>query len=107
MAYTVIESPQFVRDYDSILEYLMLEVKSPAAAMNLIDEMDEVIATLEDNPYINALSRKSALESMDLREHYLSRYVVLYVVLDSRTVELNRMFHQSQDYERFFYRSSL
>lgn len=107
MAYTVIESPQFVRDYDSILECFMLEVKSPAAALNLVDEMDEAIAVLEGNPYINALSRKSALESLDLREHNLSRYVILYVVVDSHVVELNRMFHQSQDYERMLYRCRL
>ena len=98
MAFEVRGTCEFEQDYDSILAYLVSELHSRSGAMHLLDEMNRAELLLKHNPFVNAVSLKSALSERQCRELLVSNYVVLYVVEDG-VVYLLRMFHQSQDYE--------
>lgn len=90
----------FERDYDEIIAYLVYRLKSPQAAQNLLDAMDTSIRKISDNPFLNAVSRKPTLEKLEYREEFVGNYVLLYSVEEDRVVA-KRLFHMTQDYERY------
>lgn len=98
MAFEVRNTPQFEADYDSALDYLINALGSRDGALHLMDEMDRVEKLLKDNPFINAISRKSELCTCQCREQLIMNYVILYTVVDDVVMYL-RFFHQMQDYE--------
>lgn len=100
MGYTINKSLHFECDYDDILAYLVDDLKSPRAALALINEMDKVIDFLETTPFANSVSMKPALTKNEYREKMVKSYVVVYRV-QGQIVHLVRMFHQTQRYERF------
>ena len=98
MAYEVIPTESFEREYDSIIRYHLEVLKAPQAASKLIDELDKAYVKLSDNPLLNAVSRKPVLEEFELREQLVRNYVIVYRV-DGDLVYLEHMFHQTQDFE--------
>ena len=100
MAYTVDRTQAFEDDFDESLDYLANELKSPQAAMTLIDEVEYALHVLEKSPFLYAVSRKPFLSAYGYREYHVKKYVMVYRV-DDNVVSLLRFFHQTQLYERF------
>ncbi|CVH80234.1 type II toxin-antitoxin system RelE/ParE family toxin [Rubneribacter badeniensis] len=98
MAYTVSKSHCFEEDYDSILAYLLNELKAPRAALTLMGEVEKALDLLERDPFIHAVSRLPALGAGGCREHLVKNYRIVYKVRGSE-VYLLRMFHQAQSCE--------
>lgn len=100
MAFEIVATAAFERDYDSALAYLTYQLASPQAAPGLMDAMDESASRLAENPRINPVSSKPSLERLGYREERVGGYIVLYRIEDDAVV-FKRMFHASQDYERY------
>ena len=98
MAYRLIYTSSFESEYDAIIAYLIEDLGSPKAAKHLADEMDRAGEMLADKPLANALSRKPSLNKLELREHLVNNYVVVYRIEDE-DVYLLHMFHQTQNFE--------
>ena len=101
MTYRFVATAAFVRDYDSVLAYLVYEAHSPKAAVRLIDEMDHSIEKISRNPLLNAISAKPTLAALEYREELVGNYVLLYRIEEEGLVVAKRLFHMSQDYERY------
>ena len=99
MAYDVVATRTFEREYDSIIGYHANVLKSPGAARRLMEDVAKVRVSLAENPLLSAVSRKSALEGLKLREKLVRNCVIVYKV-DGDCVYLEHIFHQSQDFER-------
>ena len=100
MAYSVNRTQGFESDLDDALAYLAGELKSPQAALSLIDEMENAIAFLGSQPYSHAVSRKPRFAERSYREHFVKGYVIVYRIIGEEVLFL-RFFHQGQMYERF------
>lgn len=100
MAYSVVVTEAFEKDYDDVLAYLVYKLGSPRAAAHLMDEMDASIERIAFNPAINAVSRKPTLSALGYREEFVTSYVMLYRV-EGESVVVKRLFHMGQDYERY------
>ena len=98
MTCRVIFTQTFETEYDRILAYQIEKLCSPQAAESLIEALDNACSLLAANPELAAVSTKPALESLELREWLVRNYVVVYR-LDKNRIYLERIFHQSQDFE--------
>lgn len=84
MAYTVSKSHCFEEDYDSILAYLLNELKAPRAALTLMGEVEKALDLLERDPFIHAVSRLPALGAGGCQEHLVKNYRIVYKVREAR-----------------------
>ena len=99
-SYSFVATEAFERDYDEALAYIAYELGSPQAAMRMIDAMDVSIAKIEDDPLINAVSRKPTHEALEYREEFVMNYVMLYRIERDQVIA-KRLFHMTQDYESY------
>ena len=60
MAYSVVITDEAARDLDAILNYLVEQLHTPKAAVDLITEYNEILDNLERYPYMFEESRISA-----------------------------------------------
>ena len=97
MAYSVIPTETFESEYGSILGYIAETLGAPKAAGDLADALDCVRIEISENPFLYAVSRKPAMNGLELRERLMRGYVVVYRV-SGDNVYLEHIFHQSQDF---------
>ena len=97
MAYSFVATDAFERDYDSALAYIAYELGAPKAAGRMVDTMQRSVDKITDNPFINAISAKPTLESLEYREEFVGNYVMLYRV-EGGDIVAKRLFRMSQDY---------
>lgn len=100
MAHRVLYTDSFEREYDEIVCYHIEHINSPKAAENFIDAMDHALSLLAEMPAANAISTKPGFDSLELREHLVMNYVLVYRI-EGDAVYLLHLFHQSQDFARY------
>ena len=77
MVYRVEQSPRFEGALFETLDYLTSKLRSDSAAQNFVEEVDLLQELLAATLFIKAVSQKPFLAKRNLREYYLSNYVVL------------------------------
>lgn len=87
------------REFDYILEYLVMRTGGTSAASALLDEFAGKIALVCENPELFGLSRMPELAALGYRSFPVKSYVVLYFYRDGQ-VFVAHIFHQRQDYAR-------
>jgi len=100
MAYRVLYTDSFEREYDEIVCYHIDHIKSPKAAADFVDAMDHALSLLAEMPAANAISTKPGFYGLELREHLVKNYVLVYRI-EEDAVYLLHLFHQSQDFARY------
>ena len=84
------------KDLTEIIEYVQFD--SPQSALNLLDEIDNMISKLEDFPYIGKMPKDPRLQYLNYRILIVSSYLVFYVVKDN-IVEIRRIIHGKIKYD--------
>jgi plasmid stabilization system protein ParE len=100
MAYDVRHTDAFARDLDETLAYLCFRLAAPGAAETLLDLLEYQTELISANPELFAISQKASLAKHEIREAYIKKYVILYKI-EGTTVYFVRLFHMTQDYERY------
>jgi plasmid stabilization system protein ParE len=86
------------KDLTDILEYIHID--NPAAALNLLDEIDKVILKLAYFPYMGHVPKDQRLILFNYRMLVVDNYLVFYVVLDEgKIVEIRRILHGKRKYD--------
>lgn len=86
-------------EYESIVEYLAVELASPTAAVEFMAEFEHQLNLVCDMPEIHGFSRIPELEAMGYRPMPVKRYAALYR-FDGEKIIVAHIFHQTQDYAR-------
>ena len=84
------------KDLTEIIEYVQLD--SPQSALNLLDEIDNIISKLEDFPNLGKRPKDARLQYLNYRILIVSSYLVFYVVKDN-IVEIRRIIHGKRKYD--------
>ena len=89
--------PLFEEDLGEIVDYLSLQLQNPAAAENLVDEVQAAIrARLNDaeafEPYRSARERQHPYYRI-----YVKNYTVFYVVIDD-VMEVRRILYSKRNF---------
>ncbi len=85
------------QDLAEIIEYIASD--NPAAAIKLADKIDESILKLEDFPQIGVIPKNRRLERRGYGMLIIDSYLIFYVIMDDKTVEIRRVISGKRDYQ--------
>jgi len=89
-------------DLESIDDYIAVSLDAPAAASNLMTEIDASIKRACENPYLYRLSRLDSLRQKGYRCIIVKNYVILYLVDEANhRIIIVRVFYGAMDYEKY------
>ena len=72
------------RDLDDIYTYIAENLLEPGAALNMVDELEAAILSLEQLPERGAIRRVGAYANGDYRQLFVKNYVIIYRVLKQK-----------------------
>ena len=72
------------RDVDGIYTYIAENLLEPGAALNMVDELEAAILSLEQLPERGAIRRVGAYANGDYRQLFVKNYVIIYRVLKQK-----------------------
>ncbi|MCD7751554.1 MAG: type II toxin-antitoxin system RelE/ParE family toxin [Lachnospiraceae bacterium] len=87
--YTVKLYARAYRDLDDIYTYIAKHLLEPGTALNMVNELDKAIFSLEEMPERGALRCTGAYANGDYRQLFVKNYVIVYRVLkENREVHI-------------------
>lgn len=72
------------RDLDGIYTYIAKNLLEPDTAMNIINELEKAIFSLEELPERGTIRRVGVYADGDYRQLFVKNYVIIYRVLKER-----------------------
>ncbi len=72
---------------------------SASAALKMADNIEKSILQLEDFPLIGVMPKVQRLNRKGYRILVVDKYLVFYVLLDNKTVEIRRIISGKRDYK--------
>ena len=98
MRYSVSVTEEAKRDLRSIINYIAFRLKSPMAAQNLLDEIEEQIEGLAQFPERFQLYELEPWRSRNLRTVSVKNFVILYIPdIETKVVNVYRIFYGKRD----------
>ena len=98
MRYSVSVTEEAKRDLRSIINYIAFKLKSPMAAQNLLDEIEEQIEGLAQFPERFQLYELEPWHSRNLRMVSVKNFVILYIPdIETKVVNVYRIFYGKRD----------
>jgi addiction module RelE/StbE family toxin len=86
-------------DLISILEYISSILKSPSAAENLLNEIEEQTKILEENPFIFPLAKDEYINKLGIRHIAVKNYFLFYTIEeDKEIVSIIRIMYARRDW---------
>lgn len=71
-------------DLDNIYTYIAKTLLDPGAALNMIDELDEAIFSLEQLPERGAVRRVGAYADGNYRQLFVKNYCIIYRLMKKK-----------------------
>lgn len=85
------------QDLSSIVDYISKD--NFAAALMLAENIEKSILQLEDFPLSGAIPKNQRLSRKGYRILIIDSYLVFYILLDNKTVEIRRIISGRRDYK--------
>ena len=86
-------------DLDQIVSYITVNLASPMAATNFLDQVEKCYDYLKHNPYMYAKCQNIRLKKEGYRKIPIKNYLLVYkIVEEDKTVNILRLFYGAQDY---------
>jgi len=86
-------------DLLSTLDYISGILKSPSAAENLLNAIEENIKILEENPFIFPLDQDEYIHKLGIRYILIKNYFLFYTIEeDTGTVSIIRIMYARRDW---------
>lgn len=97
--YSLIVSKLAHEDLDSIVSYIVDQLKNTTAAIDFLNEVDKCYGYLRTNPFMYESCYDIHLFKKGYRKVIIKNYVLIYKVNEaSKMVNIYRFFHCSQNY---------
>jgi addiction module RelE/StbE family toxin len=99
----IVYSNRSIQDLDEIGDYIAETLKSPTAALNVVNKIQDIIDTLADFPFIGSLlSTIADISDSDYRLLVCENYLAFYHVSDN-IVYIDRIIYGRRDYVAIFF----
>ena len=72
------------RDLEDIYTYIAENLLEPGTALNMVDELENAISSLEQLPERGAIRRVGAYANGNYRQLFVKNYVIIYRVLKQK-----------------------
>ena len=101
MAYKIVKTDSFQRDLDAVIGYIALSLENRIAAASLLDAVEKSYDGIEQMPLMYEACHDPHLRELGYRKVVIRNYIMIYQVdKDRETVNILRLFHGRQDYEK-------
>ena len=77
-SYGVKISPQAYEELDGIYKYIATNLSNPAAAINLVNEIETAILSLDEMPYRGATRKIGRYANAGYRQLFVENYTIVY-----------------------------
>ena len=77
-SYRVKISPQAYEELDGIYKYIATNLSNPTAAINLVNEMEIAILSLDELPYRGATRKIGRYANAGYRQLFVENYTIVY-----------------------------
>lgn len=99
--YTLRYLPMFYDDVYAVIDYIKFELKNPKAALNLVNKIENKIMKRlpiceEFEIYQTKIKTKYPYYRI-----YVENFVIYYVVIDNKIMEVRRLLYKRQDITKF------
>ena len=89
------------KDIENIVLYISDTLKSPTAALHLLDSFEAALEILKDFPYSHEIYKLSNRLNKEYRYITVKNYVIFYTVLENeKTVEIQRVLYGKMDFNK-------
>ena len=86
-------------DLTGAITYICDVLKAPLAAEKLLDNIEEEVTVLAENPYLFPLSHDKNIAHREIRHVMVNNYMLFYLVKkDSKTITIIRMLYARRDW---------
>ena len=100
--YTVNISLEVNNDLDDIFSYIANTLDSEQGALNLMQEIQDMILSLSEMPERFSFALDTTLADRGYRRAIVKKYVILYKIdKKNKIVNVMRVFHGSMDYTKY------
>nr|DAN12086.1 MAG TPA: ParE toxin of type II toxin-antitoxin system, parDE [Caudoviricetes sp.] len=77
-SYGVKISPQAYEELDGIYKYIATNLSNPTAAINLVNEIETAILSLDEMPYMGATRKVGIYANAGYRQLFVENYTIVY-----------------------------
>ena len=89
------------KDIENIILYISNTLKSPTAALHLLDSFESALEILKDFPYSHEIYKLSNRLNKEYRYITVKNYVIFYTVLENeKIVEIQRVLYGKMDFNK-------
>lgn len=86
-------------DLDEIIGYIVNDLKSPGAAVALLDEIEKCYENLKTNPLMYEKCIDGRLKKEGYRKAVVKNYLLIYRFIEEKnTVQVARFFYSGRNY---------
>ena len=97
--YSVVVTDAAERDLVGIVDYLSGKLASPAAALDVLDEFERLVGSLEELPHAHSTVRDEMLALAGYRWAPVGSYMAFFTVdEDAATVNVERVLHGTRNW---------
>lgn len=101
MVYKIVRTNSYQRDLDGAVGYIVLSLANKAAAISLLNAIEKIYDDLERMPLMYGFCSDPRLRAMKYHKAVIKNYIMVYTVDETaKVVNILRLFHGRQDYER-------
>ena len=98
--YTIRYSSTYINQFNSILKYIVNNLKNKIAAENFYNEVIKEIEKRSENPegyekYISTRKRKNTYYRI-----YVKNYTIFYIVTNNNTMEVRRILYSRRNFDK-------
>lgn len=88
-------------DLEEVLDYIAINLSNPAAAVNLLDQVEACYDQLRQFPFLYESCRDLRLRELGYRKVVIGSFVLVYHPLETeKIVNVLRFFYGGRDYEK-------
>ena len=97
--YTLRYLPTFFDDLSEKVDYIAKKLKNKEAANHLVDEVEQAIS--ERQPVCESFENYHSVKERNYPYYriYVGNYIIYYVVIDHKIMEVRRFLYKGQDRE--------
>ncbi len=101
MAYKIVKTNSYQRDLDGVVSYIVLSLANKTAAVSLLNAIEKIYDDLERMPLMYGFCNDPHLRTIKYHKVVVKKYIMVYTVdEDAETVNILRLFHGRQNYEK-------
>ena len=99
MRYPVYWTSLAQEDLAATITYILVVLKAPTAAQNLLEEIEKETSVLSENPYIHPLAYDGWIAEKGIRHLLVKNYFIFYSLNENtQTITVIRMLYARRDW---------